>query len=332
MRSKADREEAKMGVLQLANGFSVRTFRAPPEGFDPDKASDRERIVHGIPRCPVAFGALEQRMRTKLKNFSLIEPKFEPRDQSKALPNFLPAVAPQTTNNWCGGITFPPSGDALKFVEGTWTMPAEVFPGSLTAGTINDVWYSASFWIGLDGDDGSSDVLHAGCEVDTMNVSAAGGGAYVNTQFKPFWEWRPAGSFYITNMPVTNSDELTSLICLHQGSTNQATIFLGNLTTKIGLWFQATAPTGVSLSGNCAEWIVEALAIDTPAPELAIYGQGITFTDCNAGTVSGRSVDLSTGGIINMVDASNKPISQANIASPTEVTVSYVYALHRGPA
>jgi hypothetical protein len=66
-------------------------------------------------------------------------------------------VAPQTTNNWCGGITFPPSGDALKFVEGTWTMPAEVFPGSLTAGTINDVWYSASFWIGLDGDDESSD-------------------------------------------------------------------------------------------------------------------------------------------------------------------------------
>ena len=176
-----------MGVLQLGKGFSVRTFRSPLEGFDPDQASDRERIVHGIPRCPVAFGALEQRMRTKLKNFSLIEPKFEPRDQSKKLPNFRPAVAPQTTNNWCGGITFPPSGDPLKFVEGTWTMPAEVFPGSLTAGTINDVWYTASFWIGLDGDDGSSDVLHAGCEVDTMNVSAAGGG-YVNTNFRAFWD------------------------------------------------------------------------------------------------------------------------------------------------
>ena len=211
-------------------------------------------------------------------------------------------------------------------------MPADVWPGSLTAGTINDVWYSASFWIGLDGDDGSSDVLHAGCEVDTMNVSTSGGGAYVNTKFRPFWEWRPAGSFYITNMPVTNADELMSLICMHQGSANQATIFLGNLTTEIGLWFQATAPAGVSLSGNCAEWIVEALAIDTPTPELAIYGQGIAFTDCNAGTVSGRSVDLSTGSTINMVDSSNKPISQAFIGSPTEVTVSYVYALHRGPA
>ena len=69
-----------MGVLQFGNGLSVRTFQAPPAGFDPDKASDRERIVHGIPRCPAAFGALERRMRTKLKNFRLIEPKFEPRE------------------------------------------------------------------------------------------------------------------------------------------------------------------------------------------------------------------------------------------------------------
>jgi Peptidase A4 family len=315
-----------MSVLQLGNGFSVRTFQAPPEGFDPDEASDRERIVHGIPRCPVAFGALEQRMRTKLKNFSLIEPKFEPREQTKRLPSFRPAIAPQTTNNWCGGIAFPPSGDPLKFVEGTWSMPTDVWPGSLHDVSLDDVWYSASFWIGLDGDDGSSDLLHAGCEVDSMNVSVPTGGAYVTTQFKPFWEWRPAGAFWITNMPVSGGDELTSLICMHQGSTNQATIFLGNLSTKIGLWFQVNAPAGVSLSGNCAEWIVEALAIDTPEPELGVYGS-VFFTDCNAGTVSGRSVDLSAGSTITMVDASGTPISQAGIDSPTEVSVSYVYNL-----
>ena len=81
-----------MGVLQLGKGFSRTNLPGAAGVFDPDKASDRERIVHGIPRCPVAFGALEQRMRTKLKNFSLIEPRFEPRDQSKTLPNFRPAV------------------------------------------------------------------------------------------------------------------------------------------------------------------------------------------------------------------------------------------------
>ncbi len=320
-----------MGVLRFGNGFSLRTFPIPPEGFDPDKASDRERIVHGIPRCPVAFGELEQRMRAKLKNFSLIEPKFEPRDPSRKHPGFRPAAALQTTNNWCGGITFPPSGDPLKFAEGTWTMPIDVWPQSLHDPSLNDVWYTASFWVGLDGDDGSSDVLHAGCEVDSMNVSVLTGGAYVNTQFKPFWQWRPAGAFWITNMLVSGGDQLTTLICMHQASTTQATIFLGNLTTKVGLWFEATAPANVSLSGNCAEWIVEALALDTPTPELGIYGS-VSFTDCYAGTVSGRSIDLSTGGTITMVDASNQPISKAFIQGPSEVTVSYVYPLTRGPA
>jgi hypothetical protein len=58
----------------------------------------------------------------------------------------------------------------------------------------------------------------------------------------------------------------------------------------------------------------------------------VNFTDCNAGTVSGRSVNLSTGNAISMVDESNKPISKAAIGSPTEVTVSYVYPLTFGLA
>ena len=62
----------------------------------------------------------------------------------------------------------------------------DVWPQSLHDVSLDDVWYSASFWIGLDGDDGSSDVLHAGCEVDLMNVSTSTGDAYVTSQFKPF--------------------------------------------------------------------------------------------------------------------------------------------------
>jgi hypothetical protein len=210
----------------------------------------------------------------------------------------------------------------MKFVEGTWTMPGEVF--ALAA---DGVWYSASTWIGMDGDDGSTDVLQAGCDVDVMTTTD---GENLTPQYKPWWEWRPAGSFWITNMYVAAWDELTCLICMHQGSTNQATIFLGNLTRKEGLWFQATAPAGVSLLGNCAEWIVEALAINTQTPELAKYGI-VNFSDCNAGTVAGRSVNLSTGNTINMVDEpTNKVISQATIFNPTAVTVAYVYPFHRG--
>ena len=96
-----------MGVLQFSNGLSVRTFPLPPEGFDPDKASNRERIVHGIPRCPVAFGALERRMRAKLKNFSLIEPKFEPRDPSRKRPTLSTCRGASNHNQLVRGHHIP---------------------------------------------------------------------------------------------------------------------------------------------------------------------------------------------------------------------------------
>jgi hypothetical protein len=303
-----------MAVMRLDNGFTVRTFQPPPPGFDPDKASDRERTVYGIPRCPVTFSALEQRMRTKLRDVRLIEPEFKPRERKKKLPGLKLSHGPETTTIWSGGITFPPSGDTMKWVEGTWTMPSDVVPSGASSGT----WYSASTWVGIDGDDGSGDVLQAGCDADVM---ISGGSA--QKQFNPWWEWYPAGSFWITNMPVAAGNELTCLICVHQGSTTQATIYLGNVTTNTGLWFQATAPAGVSLSGNCAEWIVEALEINTQAPELAKYTE-VTFTECNAGTVGGKSVNLSTGNTINMVNGSNQTISLGKIVNPTEVTVSYV--------
>jgi hypothetical protein len=303
-----------MGVLRLGKGFSVRTFNLPPAGFDPDKASDRERTVYGIPRCPVAFKALEQRMRMKLRNVRLIEPVFKPRDRKKTLPGLRRPHGPETTTIWSGGITFPPSGDTMKWVEGTWTMPRDVVPSGASSG----VWYSASTWVGIDGDDGSGDVLQAGCDADVMSSDGS-----TQKQFNPWWEWYPGGSFWITNMPVAAGNELTCLICRHQGSSNQATIYLGNVSTNTGLWFQPTAPAGISLSGNCAEWIVEALEINTDAPELARYTT-VTFADCNAGTVGGSTVNLSTGNTINMVNGSNQVISEGSIVNQSEVTVSYV--------
>ena len=77
--------------------------------------------------------------------------------------------------------------------------------------------------------------------------------------FNPWWEWYPAGSFWITTVAVSPGDELTCLICVQPGSTSLASIFLGNVTTRVGCFFSAAAPPGVSLLGNCAEWIVEAL-------------------------------------------------------------------------
>ncbi len=157
---------------------------------------------------------------------------------------------PETTGTWAGGITFPPAGETMTWVEGIWRMPDAGPP----AGAENGDQFATSAWVGIDGDDGSPDVLQAGCDVD---VSIANGTA--TRQFLPWWEWYPAGSFWITNMPVSPGDTLNCVVRVDAGSETSASIFLANSTTGIAQTFSVTAPPGSRLSGNCAEWIVEKL-------------------------------------------------------------------------
>ncbi len=186
-------------------------------------------------------------------------------------------------------------------------------------GAQSGIWYTASTWIGMDGDDGSGDVLQAGCDADVMTSDGA-----VQQQFNPWWEWYPAGSFWITSMAVSPGDVLNCLICRSSGDASTGAIFLSNQTTGIAHFFSATAPAGVSLQGNCAEWIVEALETGpNGAPELAQYTP-VEFTDCNAGTIGGQTVQAGSGNTINMVDSNGAVISTGEIVGPTAVQVGFV--------
>jgi hypothetical protein len=43
-----------MSVTELPGGVTVRTFSAPPDGFDPIKADDRALLAHGYPSRPLS--------------------------------------------------------------------------------------------------------------------------------------------------------------------------------------------------------------------------------------------------------------------------------------
>jgi hypothetical protein len=301
--------------MKLPGGITVRTFPVPPASFDPAKATDRDRIRYGIPRCMLDFPEVARRWEEKFRRpLRIVPPIFRTIDYKQHhLLRLKDGHAPETTSIWSGGIVFPPRGDTMKWVEGTWRMPSAEPP----AGAQDGIWYSASTWVGIDGDDGSGDVLQAGCDADVI-IS----GGVVQHQFNPWWEWYPAGSFWISTMPVSPGDELNCLICVQSGSTNTAGIFFGNLTTGVSTFFTATAPPGVSLQGNCAEWIVESLEIDTNVPELAKYTP-VVFTECNAGTVGRQTVQAGNGNTINMVDAVGNVISKGAILNATSVEVTY---------
>lgn len=305
-----------MSVIELPGGVTVRVFSPAPDGFDPVKADDRALLAHGYPSRPEDPVLLERWERVLSRPTQWIQPVFRSMPYKRRR---LPQVAAgavhgtETTDIWSGAVVHAPRGDRFSWIEAEWTVPNAFPPHNATPG----VWYSASTWIGIDGIDGSGDVLQAGCDSDVMTIIGI-----TARQLNPWWEWYPAGSFWISNLPVAQGDTMDGLICVHQGSVTAATIYLLNVTSGVGASFQATAPSGTSLVGNTAEWVVERLEIDTNTPELARYGD-VYFDSAFAGTVAGALLDAGDGNVIDMVDSSGNTISTGQIEAPALVQVRY---------
>jgi hypothetical protein len=308
-----------MRMTRLSSGVLVTTYEAPPRSFDIDSATDEERGAFGFSRLPRAAGHLQARWESRAKRYRSVTPMFSPRAKRRTLlPKLKHDHAGQTTDIWSGVLVSPSVGNVMQWVEGRWSMPAVGPPAGAQQGTN----YCASAWVGLDGDtsaDGgasSGDVLQAGCDA---NVTLEGGTPQL--QYRPWWEWYPADSSWIDNLAVSPGDMLDCLISLLVGSTTTAQVFLGNMTTNQGHVFSLQAPTGTSLVGNCAEWIIEAFGSLGP---LASYGV-VNFGNCNAGTVSGAIVPAGNGVIINMTNGDSGPvISTGLIVDATDVRVSYM--------
>ena len=305
-----------MPATTLPGGAVVTTFPALPHGFDLDKASDSDRAKFGIPRLPAGSDA-EKQWRDLTKRLRFVEPSFTPRQrQRKELPHFKPGHGPETTSIWSGGITFPAKGDKIWDVNGTWNIPKATPP----SGAKNGITYTASTWIGIDGDDGSGDVLQAGCDAD---VTPSGSGA--DYQFNPWWEWYPNPEVAITNFPVNPGDMITMLICSTQGAgSTSASVYFTNRTTGASISFTISPPSGYQLVGNCAEWIVEAPTVNGSQSAIADYGETF-FSVCEAVTNSGATVSGGTGDNINLANGSTV-LSEGVLITPTIVQCLYAGA------
>jgi hypothetical protein len=303
-----------MTRIELSGGVAVRTFHGPPEGFDPVTADDRELLVYGYPARPPHPEMLERWLRVLSRPVRMIQPAFAPRPgRRRQLPELLTPGQPgvETTSVWSGAVAHAPAADPFTWIEGTWTVPNAYPPPGAAAGD----WYSASSWVGIDGIDGSMDVLQAGVDSDVMST-----GWGPERQISPWWEWLPGDSYWITNLAVAQGDVLNCVICVSEGTS--ASIFFYNVTSRVGASFAATVPPGWQpLTGNCAEWIVERIPVEDSPPELARYGE-VYFGDAQAGTASHALIQAGTGNTIDMIDATGT-ISTGVIETPTLIQVKY---------
>jgi hypothetical protein len=300
------------------NGVSVRTYAPPPASIDFSKCSDKRRAVYGVPPRSRAFRAVEKRWLARARKLRIVRATFETRERKrKRSPELGAAHRSQNTKTWSGGVVYPPRGGRIRWVEGSWTVPQVSAP----ARAKTKIWYTASCWVGIDGDGSSCDVLQAGCDCD-VRVSKRGSQQQCNL----WWEWFPAGSSWIRSIKISPGDVMACLICVPGESDISASIFLANLTKRVGCIFSVTAPEGILLHGNCAEWIVEALDTNDGKPALANYTP-VVFSHCNAGVIRGtaaKTKSVGSGKCINIVNSRGKIVSKGKKITRTKLRVSYV--------
>ncbi|UQX88670.1 G1 family endopeptidase [Jatrophihabitans telluris] len=290
--SKARAAERSTPVPQTltAKGFQVRGFGPLPDTFDPMTASARQLAAQRLPRRPDAnkepqLRELWERAMGRTKVW--ITPEFEhrehishgpmrqepaPKRRGAAAATGATAAAEQavvsnaTSTNWSGAAVFSPADKPYRFVGGQWTVPSP--------NTVDDGSYYASEWVGIDGW-GSPDVLQAGTETEVTKLWI-----FRSTQVYAWWEWYPAGEVRIGNLPVSPGDVMYCLICAD--STSHATVTFSNQSSGVGTRFDITAPSGTTLTGNVAEWIVERPSVNGSVASLTDYA-ACYFDECIAG-------------------------------------------------
>jgi hypothetical protein len=218
-----------------------------------------------------------------------------------------PALGNQTSGNWSGAFVNAPAGAQISSAAAIWGIPTFAASG--------DGDSACSIWVGIDGWDGSNDVLQAGVE---CNLTSGNNG--VQSEIFLWFEWAPDDLQKITNLSASVGDQIYCLIT--SLSTTTGRIFLKNVSSTVAVNYQVSAPSGMQLQGNCAEWIVESPAIDgDPNSPLCNYGS-VQFSGCAASASDGSSLSSTDGTCLDMVRDGNS-ISTAVAPGPGQLTCTY---------
>lgn len=306
-----------MAEITLKDGSNIRTFQRPPVGFDPLTVAPAELEHYGFPPRRGDRRSLERYRRVwrRIKDkYQYIEPIFEfnrhspPRSRK---PTFKPDNA-----NWSGGVVLAPAGQSFCGLQAEWVVP-NIYPPLAT----QQYWIGS--WIGLDGytGAGAGDVLQAGVGQSVYYI-----GSSLHHDINVWYEWWPNNMVPIGGVPISPGDLVVVAISTAmppgqggQGSTT-ATVYFGNVTNGASMSVPVSAPPGVQLAGNSAEWIVEEPFPITGGDTLPDYGE-VFFADCEA-YIAG--VGGGTGTTLNIVAGKDDSVvSRGVLISPSIIQCSY---------
>jgi hypothetical protein len=328
----------------------VRDLKLAPAGFNVRTASERELLLYGLPRRPDpdkhphqaalwdSFAArslrfvrpklvpLPDRVRSQVRDYTKPELIHDAvvRDRFRRRLDIIQIhecwLVPLTSSNWSGTVVNRPTAEQLVTVTGQWVVPNVSPPASAWNGVgYNDGTYICAVWVGLDGTNGTNDVMQAG----TNSVVVVSGGVVTSRSYYAWIEWfgnpwKPESDF-----PVNPGDAILCTVCAPFGNAHGTAMFT-NQTTGLSMNYGIDPPDGVSLSGNVAEWIVEDPSQSATGPLFPFPNYGLTiFQNCSAGSKN-ISLNLNDSCPINLTDGTGKVISESTFNSATSLTCNFL--------
>jgi hypothetical protein len=236
------------------NVAGVTTIAAPPKGFNPLTASDQDLEYYGFPPRPDQIAA-PKAFATWQKAMSASRSRVRPiLDVTKnmASPATMQAAAappsgnagPATSPNWAGYVN--ENGVTAYGSSSFYYTIADYDVPNVRQAHCDGTWDAAITAVGIDGW-GSGDVLQAGT-IGEAYCSGITRSAY----YYAMYEWYPYGWTTITSLSVAPGDEM--FVEVWNTSSTSGHAYVLNISTSQYVIVSFSAPPGVHLVGNSAEW------------------------------------------------------------------------------
>ncbi|KAH9836726.1 peptidase A4 family-domain-containing protein [Rhodofomes roseus] len=208
---------------------------------------------------------------------------------------------PQYSSNWAGAVYDSYPSGSFTAVTGTFTVPTP------SAGSGSNDSYSASAWVGIDGDTCSTAILQTGVDFTTSGGSVS---------YDAWYEWYPDYAYDFSGISFSAGDVVT--VTVTAASTTSGTAVIENTTT--GQRVSQDITSSSALCEENAEWIVEDYEENGGLVPFANFGT-VTFSGAAATTSSG-SVGPGNATIID-IQQSGTTYTDVSVDS-SSVTVKYV--------
>ncbi|EFW99087.1 acid proteinase [Grosmannia clavigera kw1407] len=205
------------------------------------------------------------------------------------------------SNNWAGAVLI---GTDYTSVTGTFVVPTPKEP----TGASSDTQYSASAWVGIDGNTAQNSILQTGVDFYVEDGQ---------TSFDAWYEWYPESAYTFSGFGIS------------AGDTIKLTITATSLTSGTALIENESSGKSVSHSFSSeeyaleelnAEWIVEDYESNFGQVPLANFGT-VIFTDTKA--ISGSSSVGPSGATLIDLEQNGEVLTSVSV-SGDEVIIKYI--------